>query len=308
MSEICTCGIAYGETGLDNCPVIGKTPHNVIIVPRYKADGTLNSIDSSSVTLGADILALTQYATTPQERLYPIAFGENFTMPITETVYATAPSGNKFKIKDGIRSVMFELWDKSASVRMLSELKKFGCSTLSYYLVDIEGKIEGYKNAAGDAEFYPFPMSTSTYNALLNYATDADVQKIMVSFDREQYFNDAKIYYLTQADLGYSATELKGLVPIGITATLPTTTSVTVTLTKPQYSAATSAPLVGLLAANFSIENTATNANVPVLTCTESSDGVYVLTYAAVTGTSTFEVTTTVTGYAVPVVSYIDPS
>ena len=98
------------------------------------------------------------------------------------------------------------------------------------------------------------------------------------------------------------------IMPQALLATLPTTTSVTVTLTKPQYSAATPAPLVGLLAANFSIENTATNANVPVLTCTESSDGVYVLTYAAVTGTSTFEVTTTVTGYAVPVVSYVDPS
>ena len=310
MGEFCTCGVSYGETGLDGCPVIGKTPHNIIIVPRYAEDGTLNKINTSSNTLGADIQALTQFVTPAQERLYPLPFGENFVITKSDTIYETGPSGNKYKIKEGIRTIAFELWDKSSSVRMLAELKKFGCSELSYYIVDIEGKLEGYKNDVTDSEFYPYPMETSTYNAILMYATDASVQKIMLSFDQTQYFNDGKIYYLTPSDLGYSATELKGLVPIGNLVSNITTTGVTIALFKPAYSAVygTASPLGGLTLANFALYNFTGSSPVAITGLTEQPDGTYNLSYAAVAGGNAFELTVTANGYAIPVISYVDPA
>lgn len=310
MSEFCTCGVSYGETGLDGCPVIGKTPHNVIIVPRYAEDGTLNKINTNSATLGADIQALCQFTTPAQERLYPLPFGENFVITKSDTVYETGPSGNKYKIKEGIRTIAFELWDKSASVRMLAELKKFGCSQLAYYIVDIEGKLEGYKNNVSDADFYPYPMETSTYNAILMYATDSAVQKIMLSFDQTQYFNDGKIYYLTPSDLGYSATELKGLVPINSVVSNITTTGVEVALSKPAYSAifANATPLTGLLLAQFSLYDVTGGAPVAITGVTEGPDGTYTLTYSAVAGQNDFELTIAANGYAIPVISYVDPA
>lgn len=310
MSEFCTCGISYGETGLDGCPVVGRTPHNVIIVPRYAEDGSLNKIDTSSPTLGADIQALTQFSTPAQERLYPLPFGENFTITKSETIYETGPSGNKYKIKEGIRSIAFELWDKASSVRMLAELKKFGCSQLSYYIVDIEGKLEGYKDSVDDNDFYPYPMETSTYNTILMYATDSAVQKIMLSFDQTQYFNDGKIYYLLPSDLGYSATELKGLVPINSVVSNITTTGVDVTLTKPAYSAifANATPLSGLILAQFSLFDVTNASPVAITGLTEAPDGTYSLTYVAVAGTNDFELSIAANSYAIPVISYVDPA
>jgi len=307
--ENCTCaGTSYGNMGPENCPVIGATPHNIILMNRYDENGDLNKIDLTSPTLGVEIQSMILSATPWQERLFPFPFAETFNITKTDPVYDTKPSGNKYLIKQGIRSFEMELTDKNASTRMLEQAMKFGCSALSYFIVDIEGKIEGYKTSEDSTDFYPIPMSQSTFNAMLNYATDTTVQTIKITFDQSQYFNDGSLYYLTASDLGYSATELVGLKSATQVATTPTTTSVTLTVTKPAGSALTPSYVVGLVSANFALYDVTGSAAVPVLTCTESSDGVYVLTYAAVTGANTFRSTVTANGYDIPVITYADPA
>lgn len=309
MSDVCECaGTSYGNMGPENCPVIGKTPHNIILMFRYAEDGTLNKFDLTTGTVGADIQAAILNTTTAQNRIYPMPFAESFNITKGETVYETKPSNNKYKIKPGIRSFSMELTDKNASVRMLEQVKKFGCSALSYFIVDIEGKIEGYKPTADSTDFYPIPMSQSTFDAILNYATDTTVQTIGVMFDQSQYFNDGSLYYLTPSDLGYSATELVGLKSGTVVASTPTTTSVVLTVTKPSGSALTPSPIVGLTDTNFAIYDVTGAANVPVLTATETADGVYTITYAAVTGENKFRATVTATGYDIPVTTYADPA
>ena len=306
--ENCTCaGTSYGNMGPENCPVIGATPHNIIVVNRYDSNGDLNKIDLTSGTVGTDIQTMILSATPWEERLYPFPFAESFNITKTDPVYDTKPSGNKYLIKQGIRSFEMELTDKNASTRMLEQAMKFGCSALSYFIVDIEGKIEGYKTSEDSTNFYPIPMSQSTFNAMLSYATDTTVQTIKTTFDQSQYFNDGSLYYLTASNLGYSATDLVGLKSATQVATTPTTTSVTLTVKKPAGSALTPSYLVGLLAANFAVYNVTDSAAVPVLTCTETSDGVYVVTYAAVVGAKTFSSTITASGYDIPVITYADP-
>lgn len=309
MSQECDCaGTAYGNMGADNCPVIGKVPHNIIVMNRYAADGTLNRIDLTSGTVGADIQAMILTTTVAQNRLFPFPFAENFVITKSETVYETATSGNKYKIKDGIRSFSFELNDKLSSTRMLEQAKKFGCTALSYFVVDIEGKIEGYKESATGTELFPIPMAQSTYNAILQYATDTTVQKILLDFDQSQYFNDGSIYYLTATDLGYSATTLVGLKAASVVVSSITATGATFTVTKPSGSALTTSYVTGLLTANFAVYDVTGAAPVPILTITEASSGVYAVTYADVVGANSFRVTVTATGYDVPAVLYADPA
>jgi hypothetical protein len=310
MSEICTCaGTAYGNTGVDNCEVVGKVPHNIIIMPKYGATGAENVIDLTSVTIGQDIKDLCLASTAHTSRMFPLPFAENFQITKSETVYETGPSGNKYKIKDGIRSFAFDLVDKNGSVRMLSQLKQFGCSDLVYFVVDIEGKIEGWKSGQNSTDLHGFPMSNSTWNAILTYATDTTVQKVMVSFDQSQYFNDGSIYYLTPTDLGYSATELKGLLSANMVTSAITTTGVTVTVKKANSIAVgTGSPIVGLLLANFTLVNQTTGLPVTITAVNETANGVYALTYAAVTGTHTFKLSATAIGYDIPTVSYVDPA
>ena len=309
MSNVCECaGTSYGNMGPENCPIIGKTPHNVILMFRYAEDGTLNKFDLTSPTVGADIQAAILPITVAQNRLFPMPYAETFNITKAETTYDTKPSGNKYRVKEGVRSFSMELTDKNASHRMLEQVKKFGCTALSYFVVDIEGKMEGYKTSEESTDFYPIPMSQSTFDAILNYATDTTVPTIMVSFDQTQYFNDGKLYYLTPTDLGYSATELMGLKSGMAAASAITTTSVTLTVTKPSGSALVKSYIVSLVSANFAIYNVTGAAAVPVLTVTETSDGVYVVTYAAVAGANDFTATITATGYDIPVVEYADPA
>ena len=310
MAEICTCaGTSYGNTGVDGCATIGKTPYNIIVMPKYAVDGSENVIDLTSVTLGQDIKDLWNAVTVPQSRLYPLPFAENFQITKSETIYETGPSGNKYKIKDGIRSYAFELVDKNASVRLLENLTKFGCSDMVYFVVDIEGKIEGWKSSGTSTDLHGFPMSNSTWNAILTYATDTTVQKLMVSFDQSQYFNDGSIYYLTPNDLGYSATELKGLVSATATVGSITTTGAVATIKKGSTDAvSTGVPIVGLLQTNFALYNITTSTAVTITAVNETSAGVYAISYVAITGANSFRLTATAIGYDIPVVVYADPA
>ena len=310
MAEICTCaGTSYGNTGVDGCATIGKTPYNIIVMPKYAVDGSENVIDLTSVTLGQDIKDLCNAVTVPQSRLYPLPFAENFQITKSETIYETGPSGNKYKIKDGIRSYAFELVDKNASVRLLENLTKFGCSDMVYFVVDIEGKIEGWKSEGTSTDLHGFPMSNSTWNAILTYATDTTVQKLMVSFDQSQYFNDGSIYYLTPNDLGYSATELKGLVSATATVGSITTTGAVVTVKKGSTDAvSTGVPIVGLLQTNFALYNVTTSTAVTITAVNETSAGVYAISYVAIAGANSFRLTATAIGYDIPAVIYADPA
>lgn len=310
MAEICTCaGTSYGNTGVDGCATIGKTPYNIIIMPKYSASGVENVIDLTSATIG-DLIKTKCLATTPAtSRLFPLPFAENFQITKSETVYETGPSGNKYKIKDGIRSYAFELVDKNASVRLLENLKKFGCSEMVYFVVDIEGKIEGWKSSGTSTDLHGFPMSTSTWNAILSYATDTTVQKLMVSFDQSQYFNDGSIYYLTPNDLGYSATDLKGLVSATATVGTITTTGATVTIKKGSTDAvSTGVPIVGLLVPNFTLFNVTTNTPVTITSISSPVLGNYELSYTAIAGANNFRLTVNAIGYDIPAVNYADPA
>jgi hypothetical protein len=278
-------------------------------MPKYAVDGSENVIDLTSATLGQDIKDLCNAVTVPQSRLYPLPFAENFQITKSETIYETGPSGNKYKIKDGIRSYAFELVDKNASVRLLENLTKFGCSDMVYFVVDIEGKIEGWKSAGTSTDLHGFPMSNSTWNAILTYATDTTVQKLMVSFDQSQYFNDGSIYYLTPNDLGYSATELKGLVSATATVGTITATGVTATIKKGSTDAvSTGVAIVGLLIGNFQIINQTTGLPITITAVNETSAGVYAISYATIALAHTFKLKVTAIGYDIPVVSYADPA
>ena len=77
---ICSCdNPAFANLGRPNCVIEMKAVAFPIIVPRFKADGTRNTIDLTSATLGADIKALIQTSTALMERLYPFPRMENIT-------------------------------------------------------------------------------------------------------------------------------------------------------------------------------------------------------------------------------------
>jgi hypothetical protein len=256
-----------------------------IIVPRFKADGSRNTIDLSSPTLGADIQALLTTATDAQERFYPFPRVENATFDRTDTVYETAPSTRKYKIDGvgGVRTFNFELWAKDAVHQILRELQVLGCSEVDFYLVDITGNLWGIKDSIDSNIIRGYEMATETFDAFKMYATDTTVQKIMTSWDLDNAEAEENSYAITAEELGYKATSLKGNISGYQTLTAVLATELQSIVFDGFGSAADRGDIIGLLLANFTVYNETAAASVTPSGVVETSAGTYTITIPAQT-------------------------
>lgn len=309
MSQICVCGGRLGATGIGNCVIQFFTTHNYMLMPTYKEDGTKNYIDiSDPTTLGDDIIALTQASTPMLERLFPLPFAESIDRTKTDTTFETPPSGNMYRVQDGLRQNTMEFMAENASFAFARELSEFGCTKMSYFANDTSGTIEGYVDPAFPTRFYPLPMMKGSFDEMYMYATDTTVQKLKLKFNLQRNFNEDNIYYITANDLGYSATELVGLIPASIAASSITTTGATFTVTENGNNALSQKPIEGLLIGAFDLVNKDDGSTVTLTGITEGVPGVYAGTYVAISGAHTFEITATAPGYDVAPKEYADPA
>lgn len=305
----CVCGGRLGATGIGSCVIQFYTTHNYILMPTYNETGAKNYIDiSSPSTLGATIKTLSGSTTDPDKRLYPLPYAENITREKTERMTETPPSGNIYIVQDGLRKNSMDFYGKNAAFSFARELAKFGCTDMSYFAVDINGTIEGYLDDSDPTKFYPFPMMQNSFDQMYRYATDTTVQALNLVFNLQRGFDETKIYYITSNDLGYPATDLRGLIPAVAVASSPSTTGVTVTVTESTNNAIGQKFIEGLLSGAFIVYNVTGAVAVPVTSVTEASPGVYTLAYTAVTGVNAFRLTLTVPGYEIPSSEYQDPA
>lgn len=280
---ICSCGNpSMPNLGRPDCVIEMRALAFPIIVPRYKADGTTrNTIDLASVTLGADIKALIATSTALLDRIYPFPRCENITFERSDTVYETAPSTRKYKINGvgGVRTFKFETWGKDAVHQILRELKKIGCSDVDFYLADVGGSLWGIKDDVADTVIRGYEMATETFDAFKEYATDTTTQKIMINWDLNNAECEENSYAITSEELGYSATTLRGNVSGLQTVTPLSNTTLTTLVFNGFGSAGNRDAIVGLLTANFTVENTDVPAgDLIVPPVTENPDGTYTIT------------------------------
>jgi hypothetical protein len=289
-----------------NCVIEQKALAFPAFFPRFKADGTRNTINLASATLGADIQALLN-ATDPEERLYPMPRVENATFARTDTVFETAPSTRKYKIDGvgGVRTFNMELWGKDAVNAMLRELKKFGCSEIDMFYVDVAGSLWGIKDEINATTMRGYEVSAETFDAFKDYATDTTTNKIMVSFDLDNDECEENSYAITSDELGYKANSLKGL----ITGFLTLTSAVDGVVDMLAYSAYgsagnrsdivgldTIAPPVVIGLVNEGPGQPGVMTNGAALTPVVGTDGAYTFTYIAGETDPGDVVTATITG------------
>lgn len=312
----CSCdNPAFGNMGRPNCVIEMKAIAFPIIVPRFDSSGNRNTIDLSSGTLGADIQALLSASLDPQNRIYPFPRCENITFERTETVYETAPSTRKYKIEGvgGVRTFNFETWAKDAVHTILQEMLKYGCSDLDFYLVTVDGYIWGIKDDLNDTVIRGYEMATETFDAFKEYATDTTVQKIMASWDLDNFEVEACSYAITSEELGYKATSLRGNVSgYQINVSSPTLSTLETTVIAGFGSAGNRYDITGLTASNFTITDITIPASPVVLTITppvvESPDGTYLITLSApMSSNDVIRIEITAGGYDVDVAEITIP-
>lgn len=281
MADLCTCESAFGNTGVTNCELIKKATYTIMFQSKYDENGALNFIDTTDLDT---VQTATGSTVHPLSRLYPLPVAENVTMDKTETVYETAPSNRRYEAQDGVRTNIFQFLGTNSSFRFLGELNKFGCKDLVYYIIDVNGTIWGA--SAEDGKLYGVGVAKSTFDTMLMHATDTTVQKIQLQFDTEYGFDDSSWRGITAEALGYSATELQGLLSLTATVSSISTTGATVRVTYATNNAVTpNVGLTGLVAGDFAVQNLTDSTLVTVATATESlvNQGTYVLTWVAQT-------------------------
>lgn len=283
----CSSLQVHGNTGVNTSDLILKDLQMVVFMPKYNANRELNKIDvSNSGTLGELLRTLTSASTPADRRLYPFPLSENVTQEKSERQMQVAPSLREYRLQDGVRSIAFDLMDLNSSFRLLGELQKFGCKDWVYFQVDNCGNFWGGKLVGTD--LFGIPVMQSTFDPQnVRPVQGSSVNAIRVMFKEAFGFNDAGMMAITAETLGYSATELEGVITVNATVGDITSTSVVVNLWTASSNAVNpQVPFTGLVAGDFSLaEISPTPASVTVATAVESVSlpGQYTITFASQT-------------------------
>lgn len=294
MSELCSCTSQYKNSGQPSCVgALIQAARKIILVPRYKNDGTANKITVPATLNQAYFDALINNADR-SARWYPLPKFVNVEMAKAESTYETFNDGTKKLIHEGVRTFKGIL--PAIQPQYLNVLKSGNCTDMAAIIIDKAGKIIGYSNGEENV-LYPFPLNENTMNAVYMWATDSTGSNIDFSFEFDVDMKDEYIVQISESDLvSVNMLNLEGLVDAKKSQTSTGQTSMVFKLYTEYGTVAKPIAIEGLLVANFALYNTTTSAAVTILTCTESPKGTYTLTYASQTIGNIIRITPSTTG------------
>lgn len=277
MSDSCLCGVGMNNTGLATCLPAFKKTTGLFLVPLFANDGTRNSINMSTTI---DLDAKLKHA-DKSKRFYPIQDLKDVELPVADTKFKTYKDGTKRKLADGVRS--FKATMPEASSVLIGKLQGVSCEKFGVYLFDIDGQLRGLKDGT-----LLYPVEIGGFDAIFKDATDDEVNEGMIQFDFDILLKVSKFWILSSTDLNVNPNETSGLIDANLTVGAITSTSVSISVNSDFGSGIStmSAPIVGLVSADWTLTRTDTNASVPITTVVEGNDGVYVITYTAITGST----------------------
>lgn len=292
MAEICSCKTVMGNTGLPSCYKALTLATGIFMTPTYANDGTKNVIDTTDTIDDAYILAAINNA-DQSKRWFPLQKLNAVTSERAEPTYDTRSDGGNAFVKQGIRSFNFEIWEGGARFKKM--LDKGRCREFSFFIIN-EGRIIGLDLTDEQLELAPIRIAKDSLVVNYLFATDTTVEKVGVTFQFDQRENDGNLSYVEVAD-DADLTGYRGMLDIYSTHVSNILTATTVKLFHKYGAANNKSALTGLLAADFALYNVTDTAAVTVISCTESPEGTYLLTFAAQTEADVLRITPTKSGY-----------
>ena len=272
----CNCNGQIGNTGFPNVKPFGLTS-GVFLMPILASDGTRNGFDLTSATLPADLLAAINNP-DPSKRLYPFSNLRNVTHNEADPNYETADNGERFKTRDGVKTVTFECW--GVNEQFYAKVAD-NCVNFGVYLVDVCGNLKGQKEGT---DLYPRPVNRYSYDAKFMDATADTGTKVMIQMDYSLLTNDGD-QWMIPADLfaPYSALELNGMIDVNLDITVEDDTTLIVKATFDYGNAVVQLPWTGAVVGDFTAKNVTTGLNITIASVTESTTtpGTYTLTIPA---------------------------
>jgi VCBS repeat-containing protein len=292
MGNICQCTIGKRNTAPNSCPDLLQIGKRLIIVPKYKNDGTVNEFANVAAVTKAALKAKFDAADI-DDRFFPLAEFVNVEDTKAESVYEEFTDKTKIKIDEGKR--IFTGFITNQGSRYLEKLKTWGCVEFGVFVIDKNSNFAYETDSTTKLKVKPIMVDNNSLEVILVKATDTTVEKIKVSFDFSHTTMDDYLRYIPFESLdfnGLDTADVYGLYDTEGTASAISTTGFTMTIVT-DYGL----PVKGLLTGDFALYNVTDSASVTAVTFAESADGVYAFTFAAQTPADVLRCTPTKAKY-----------
>lgn len=265
-----TCTSSQDNTGLPRCGDNMGYPVKFVFVPR----GTEFATEAAAIVL-ANWTTLINSAKA--DRAYPFPKIFKSEPAADEPVYEEGIGGQSVfvALKSGKSKYSFEM----NSICFAKKLASFNDNTWAVFIITSTGKILGITDSTG-LKFLPQNCVLRVDSLILPKDTEVGKIPMTLQISNPDLFNRKGVVLDPTANFD-PETELLGIQDVFLSGATPAATSWVVTVKTRCDNVAVS----GLVAGDWTVMKGA--ATVTVATCTETSDGVYTLTYTTQTGTLT---------------------
>jgi len=272
----CNCKGRIGNTGYPGVKPFGVTS-GVYMMPILANDGTRNGIDLTSATLAQDILDAINNP-DPSKRMYPFNNLRNVTHEEADPNFETADNGERFKTRNGIKTVTFEAW--GVNEQYFGKVSD-NCVNFGIFLVDVCGNLKG--QLEGD-KLVPRPVNQYSFYAKYIDATSDAGAKVMFSMDYSLITTDGDQWMIPSSLIApFSALELNGLIDVDFEVEVIAPTQIDFRAKYEYGNAVKRLPWRGALIGDMTLINYSTGLPITISSMSESivEDGYYTITIPA---------------------------
>ena len=289
---LCNCDTGLFNLQSADCIVKPSIIRKFVFVEYFKSDGTVNGIDLNSTFGETEIDALLAQ-TDAKLRWYLSDSISNFVTeradPNTETI-----DNVNYILSQGTRTMSGDFIASSAD--LAKKINSNNCVQMGVYLIDDNNGVNGVVTRDGFLD--PIKLEKNAFGKIV-FANEANIFKVYYSSTWGKNVLDGNVKTL-QTEVDFDSK--KGLIDVSGSVTSSAITEATAIYAISNGSTS-GIPLTGLVAGDFAVYNTTTDAIVAVTTAVESPDGTYLLSFTAQTAADVLTVTATKSGFSIPILT-----
>jgi len=287
MSNQCSCTLGKLNTQQNSCPSIAQIAKRLIIVPKFKADGTVNEITNVAGVTKAALQAKFD-ANDIDDRWFPLSELKNVVEEKADTVNEEFTDKSLVPIDEGKRSFTGAIINQGS--KLLEKLESWACQEFGVYVIDKNSNFIYITDSATKLKVQPIAVDQNSWRIKYIKATDTTVAKLEIKFDFAMNMQDKYLREIASEDLDFDGLNTADVYALytcsGVVSGL-STTGCTMTITT-DYGL----PVKNLLITDFfdthggtnsKLYNVTDSAAVTIATFAETADGVYAFTFIAQT-------------------------
>lgn len=270
----CTCISGFGNTGAPNCNVALDVAKQLIFVPYFKADGTVNGIDLAGLSVIDQAFLDAKFkANDANERWYPTPEIKNIEDIRGDDIVETFEDATTAFIQEGPRT--FNGFIVGAAPQFKGIIDSLRCKKVGVFTIDKSGNLGGDNSVAG--KLNPVRLQDNSLSTGFVKTTDTTIQKVSIGFTVDQLMDDANIGIIEATNITGVLLGATGLLDaIAVTPVEDiSATGFKVTLNTLYGGALSKVKAKGLEVGDFEIFDNTGSATVTPTSVTEAPEGVY---------------------------------